>query len=163
MKRTYYNITNENLPINQILSSLVINPPYAIDGLTTSPKISKILSFPLGIKVDSGLLFKSTFFLVLNTLIFMALSCLLIICFYLPIQNQNAHLFNNAKSLANQKLINLTKIQEVTNYNNLFSNANLYSLTDPEEIIRINRTEQPQIIAQTKTFNKYPSIQFSGY
>ena len=60
--KSYSNLYKEEyLSKNQILSSLVLNTPYKVDGFTTAPKISKILAFPFGIKIDSYLLFKFVF------------------------------------------------------------------------------------------------------
>ena len=165
--RKYPNFYNEEfLQRNQVLSSLVLNPPYKIDGLTTSPKISKILSFPFGLRIDSYLLFKLVFQFMSSMSLFMAVSCFLILCFYLPIEKQNKNLLNTTKSLTSEQYSLLANLQEASTYSKLFSNADAYLLKDAKKIIyikqqnfKIKDKEDPTLIAS----NKYPSIQFAGF
>lgn len=149
----------------QILSSLVLNPPYKVDGFTTSPKLARILSFPFGLKLDSTLLFQNIFKLISLLTICMTASCVLILCFSLPLQHQNSQLLQKTKTLTNNKLMHVVKIQEASSYNKLFSRANTLALKDAEEIIHINGTNVTFQNESNKliTFNKYPSIQFSGF
>ena len=154
----------EYIKKRQMLSSLVLNPPYSIDGFTTAPKISKVLSFPLGVKVNSGTLFKSVFNLVFSLSIFMMVACVFVFSFYLPIQNQNTKLVSTAKSIANKKLSLLADLQEASSCNKLFSSASSFSFVDPQEIIHINASSRSVEQARKPiTFSKYPSIQFSGF
>ena len=147
-----------------MLSSLVLNPPYKIDGFTTSPKISKILNLPYGLRIDSSLLIKVFCQGVLSMALFMAVSSMLIFCFYLPIQKQNNELLKTVKSLTNEKYILLANLQEASSYTKLFPRAEMYSLKDTKEIIHVqnsanNLAKDTTLIA----LNKYPSIQFSGF
>lgn len=149
---------------NQILRSLVLNPPYRIDGFTTSPKISKVFSFPYGLRIDSHAFFRSIFQLVFMLSLFMSISCVFLLCFYLPIQNQNVELFNTAKNITNKKLALLVDIQEASSYSKLFSSATSLSLIDAKEIIHINKpTHNVKGFESPITFSKYPSIRFSGF
>ena len=162
--RNYQNLSKEiYLSQNQVLGSLVLNPPYKVDGFNTSPRVAKTLSFPFGIRVDSYLLFRSVFNLIFSMSLLMAVSSMLIMCFCLPIQNQNNYMFQSLQSLTNKKFIKVVKLQEVSTYNKLFSNAAILSLKDPEEVIHINNTKGTQIAMKPKTFDKYPSIQFAGF
>jgi len=93
----------------------------------------------------------------------MLISSLCIIGVYLPVQNQNSQLFSAAKSLTNQKLVLLAKLNETTTYNKLFSNAKSLSLKDTEEIIHIRKNQYSYRPNKSITFKKYPSIEFSGF
>ena len=95
----------------------------------------------------------------------MTFASLLILCFVLPIQHQNCQLLQKTKTLTNNKLIHIVKIQEASSYNKLFSSANTLALKDAQEIIHINGTNVTLQNEPNKliTFNKYPSIQFSGF
>ena len=151
---------------NPVLSSLVVNVPYSVDSYTTAPKISKLLTFPFGIRIDAASLFRLTYQGIILSTLFMTIASLSILCFYLPLQKQNEELFTTAKSLTNKKFSLLVKVQEASSYNKLFSNANTFSLKDTQETIYLNKTNQNTGTETPKSlisFNKYPSIQFSGY
>ena len=163
MKPYSRTINNEYLTRNQSLSSLVINQPYKIDSYTTSPRISKLLTFPFGLRIDSYSLMKLAFKGVYSTSLLMLISSLCIISVYLPVQNQNNELFSAAKSLTNQKLVLLEKLNETTTYNKLFSNANSLSLKDTEEIIQIQKNQVTYNQNKSLAFKKYPSIEVSGF
>ena len=157
-------INDQFITRNQRLSSLVINTPYKVDSYTTSPRIAKLLTFPFGLRIDSYSLIKLAFKGVYSMSLLMLLSSLCLIGVYLPVQNQNNQLFSAAKSLTNQKLVLLAKLNETTTYNKLFSNANSLSLKDSEEIIHIKKKNQ-SVYKSNKSiaFKKYPSIEFSGF
>ena len=160
------NISNEDYALkNQILSSLVLNPPYKIDGFNSAPKISKIFSFPFGIKIASYLLCKLIYNCVISMSLIMAAASTCIFFFYLPVQNQNVHLLNNIKSLTNQKLTLLDNLQESTNYNKLFFKANVFSLEDSKKVIYLKADLKHSSKESLSTIftNKYPSIKFTGF
>lgn len=162
----YSNVFNKKYVQNsQILSSLVINPPYAIDGFTTSPKIAKILSLPFGLRVTSSLLLQLIFKFVSSLSLLTALASILILCLYLPIEKQNNQLISSAKSMSNEKCSLLVSLNETTSYNKLFANAESYSLKDTKQIIHIrsNPVDLKKSSSNLVAFNKYPSIQFSGF
>ena len=165
MKRRTFNLKEEYFQSNQVLSSLVLNTPFKVDAFTTAPRVPKILDFPFGLKIDSYILFKSTFYLVSSLALLMTFTCILITCFYLPIQNHNSQLFNSAKSLTNRNLTLLVKMQESSNYNTLFKNASNFTLKDSEETIHINNNTIIPENENTKllSFNRHPVIQFSGF
>ncbi len=148
-----------------MLSSLVINPPYKIDGYTSSPKVSKTLTLPFGIRLSSALLLKLVLRFTFSMSLFMALSCICLTCLNLPIEKQNNLLVNSAKSLTNEKYYLLQDLQETSSLNKLFSSAESSSLKDAEQVIyakapiNSTNTKQNKLIA----INKYPSIQFSGF
>ena len=148
---------------NQKLSSLVINTPYKVDSFTTSPRIAKLLTFPFGLRIDSYSLIKLVFKGAYSISLLMLFSSLCLIGVYLPVQNQNNQLFSAAKSLTNQKLILLAKLNETTTYNKLFSNADSLSLQDPEEIIHIRKNQSVYKPNKSITFKRYPSLEFSGF
>lgn len=156
-------INNEYLKRRQVLSSLVINPPYKVDSYTTSPKIAKLLTFPFGIRIDSYSLTRLVFKGIISTSILMLISSLCLTGIYLPVQNQNNQLYSAAQALTNQKLVLLAKVQETTNYNKLFSNANLLSLKDSEEIIHLRKNNSSYSPNKQPKSNKYPSVEFSGF
>ena len=148
-----------------MLSSLVINTPYKFDGHTTSPKVAKTLTLPFGIRLSSATLLifgKKLFF---SSSIFMALSCILLTCLYLPIEKHNLQVINSAKSLTNEKYYLLQNLQESSSYNKLFSNSGTYSLNDAQEVIKIKPLQNNDTTQKKKfiSINKYPSIQFSGF
>ena len=163
MKPYSRTINSEHLTKNNILSSLVINPPYKIDSYTTSPRIAKLLTFPFGLRIDSYSLAKIVFKGIYSMSLLMLISSLCLIGVYLPIQNQNNQLFNAAKSLTNHKLVLIAKLNETTTYNKIFSNANSFSLKDSEEIIRIRKNQSNYKPNKSTVFKKYPSIEFSGF
>ena len=163
MKPYSRTINTEYLARNQALSSLVINTPYKIDSYTTSPRIAKLLTFPFGLRIDSYSLMKLAFKGVYSMSLLMLISSLCIIGVYLPVQNQNNQLFSAAKSLTNQKLVLLEKLNETTTYNKLFSNANSLSLKDTEEVIHIRKNQYAYKPNKSLTFKKYSSIEFSGF
>ena len=157
---------------NVFLSSLVMNPPYKIDNFTTSPKISKLLTFPFGIKIDSYYLLQLCIQSFTSASLFMLLASVLLFTIYLPIQNQNNILLTNLKTLSNKKLVLLGNIQEASNYNKLFSYAERLDLKDAKGIITVKTSTyqgqgqgqgQGQNKNQTLAFNKYPTIQFAGF
>lgn len=148
---------------NQKLSSLVINTPYKVDSFTTSPRIAKLLTFPFGLRIDLYSLIKLVFKGAYSISLLMLFSSLCLIGVYLPVQNQNNQLFSAAKSLTNQKLVLLAKLNETTAYNKLFSNADSLSLKDSEEIIHIRKNQSAYKPNKSITFKKYPSIEFSGF
>ena len=95
----------------------------------------------------------------------MASTCILITCFYLPIKYQNMEMSTNARILTNKQFALRAKVQETSSYNTLFTNANNLNLEDSKEVINLRNneylaTEQSKGI---NTFNKYPSIHFSGF
>lgn len=150
---------------NQILSSLVVNPPYKTDGFTTSPTIPKILDLPLGVRINSAVLVRSFLQLMISLTAFMLSASVCICCFYLPVENQNNQLTSEIRTLTNQNLGLLANLQETTSYNRLFSGADALSLVDSEETIYINAntTSTPKQIKRALSFKKYPSIQFAGF
>ncbi|OGI08257.1 MAG: hypothetical protein A3I68_04375 [Candidatus Melainabacteria bacterium RIFCSPLOWO2_02_FULL_35_15] len=163
MKPYSRTINNEYMMKNQKLSSLVINTPYKVDSFTTSPRIAKLLTFPFGLRIDSYSLIKLVFKGAYSISLLMLFSSLCLIGVYLPVQNQNNQLFSAAKSLTNQKLILLAKLNETTTYNKLFSNADSLSLKDSEEIIHIRKNQSVYKPNKSITFKRYPSIEFSGF
>ncbi len=163
MKSYSRTINDQYLTRNQALSSLVINPPYKVDSYTTSPRIAKLLSFPFGLRIDSYSLVKLIFKGIFSMSLLMLISSLCLIGVYLPIQTQNNELFSAAKSLTNQKLVLLAKLNETTTYNKLFSSANSLSLKDTEEIIHIRKSQSSYKPNKPILFKKYPSIEFSGF
>ena len=148
---------------NQALSSLVINTPYKVDSYTTSPRIAKLLTFPFGVRIDSYSLIKLIFKGVYSMSLLMLISSLCLIGVYLPVQSHNNELFSAAKSLTNQKLVLLAKLNETTTYNKLFSNANALSLKDSEETIHLRKNQYTYKLNKSIAFKKYPSIEFSGF
>ena len=163
MKPYSRTINNEYMMKNQKLSSLVINTPYKVDSFTTSPRIAKLLTFPFGLRIDSYSLIKLVFKGAYSISLLMLFSSLCLIGVYLPVQNQNNQLFSAAKSLTNQKLILLAKLNETTTYNKLFSNADSLSLKDSEEIIHIRKNQSVYKPNKSITFKRYPSLEFSGF
>ena len=163
MKSYSRTINNEYFKKNQVLSSLVINPPYKIDSYTTSPRIAKLLTFPFGLRIDSSSLITLAFKGIFSLSILMLISSLCLIGVYLPVQNQNNQLFSAAKSLTNQKLVLTAKLHETTTYNKLFSNASSLSLKDSEEIIHIRKNQYSYKPNKSVALKKYPSIEFSGF
>lgn len=149
-------LEEQYLQKRQMLKALVLNPPYKVDGFTTSPKVR--------LKADIYTICKSTFNIMLSLSIFMTITCFFVFSFYLPLQNQNTRLLNTAKSITNKKLSLLVNLQEVSNFSKLFSNTDSFSLVDPKEVIYVN--SNPQYSRQSKShvvINRYPSIQFAGF
>lgn len=149
-----------------MLSSLVINPPYKVDGHTTSPKVAKTLTLPFGIRLSSATLFILTKKFFFSSSLFMAMSCVFLTCLYLPLEKHNLRVINSAKSLTNEKYYLLQNLQESSSYNKLFSNLGIYSLKDAQEIIQIKSSLSKTTTQKKNRFvsiNKYPSIQFSGF
>ena len=163
MKSYSRTINDQYLTRNQALSSLVINPPYKVDSYTTSPRIAKLLTFPFGVRIDSYSLIKLVFKGICSMSLLMLVSSLCLIGVYLPVQGQNDQLFSAAKSLTNQKLILLAKLNETTTYKKLFSNADSLSLKDSEETIHIRKNQYTYKPNKSTTLKKYPSIEFSGF
>ncbi len=149
----------------QVLSSLVLNVPYRVEGFDTAPKISKLLTFPFGIRIDSLLLYKYIFKFVSGMSVLMVATCILITCFYLPLKYQNIEMSKNARMLTNKQFALLAKVQETSSYNKLFTNANSLRLEDSKEIINLrnNTYSSTEQSGTFKTFSKYPSIHFSGF
>ena len=150
---------------NQILSSLVVNLPYKTDGFTTSPTIPKILDLPLGFRINSAILVRYFLQLMISLTAFMLSASVCILCFYLPVENQNKKLTSEIQTLTNQNLGLLANLQETTSYNRLFSNADSLSFVDSKETIYINANaiNAPKQIKRSLAFKKYPSIQFAGF
>ena len=163
MKSYSRTINNKYITRSQALSSLVINTPYKVDSYTTSPRIAKLLTFPFGVRIDSFSLIKLAFKGVYSMSLLMLISSLCLIGVYLPVQGQNNELFSAAKSLTNQKLALLAKLNETTTYNKLFSNANSLSLKDSEETIHLRKNQYTYKSNKSIAFKKYPSIEFSGF
>lgn len=163
MRKVY--LTESDFQGSQVLSSLVLNPPYKFDGLTTSPRIPRTLTFPFGIRLDSQLLLKLSFQFILSMSSFMVISCALIFCFYLPVEKQNEQLTKAIKSLTNENYSLLANLEEVSSYNKLFFNAEKYSFKDAGIIFYSAASDDNYNKPNKKiiSFNKYPSIQFSGF
>ena len=71
----------------------------------------------------------------------------------------------NARILTNKQFALRAKVQETSSYNTLFTNANNLNLEDSKEVINLRNNEY-LATRQSKgfnTFNKYPSIHFSGF
>ncbi len=156
---------NENyIERQQGLSSLVVNVPYKINGFDTAPKISKLLTFPFGIRIDSQLLFKSVFKLVFSMNILMTVACVLTTCVYLPLKYQNVQMNKDIKSLTNKQFALQAEVQNTSTYNRLFSSADNLKFEDSQEIVHVRNNDYP--ITQAKSavvFNRYPEIHFSGF
>ena len=149
----------------QGLSSLVLNVPYRVEGFDTAPKISKLLTFPFGIRIDSLSLYQYIFKFISGMSVLMASTCILITCFYLPIKYQNMEMSTDARILTNKQFALLAKVQETSSYNKLFTSANSLNLEDSKEVVilRNNNTFTANKKTKSDTFNKYPSIHFSGF
>jgi hypothetical protein len=131
-------LKDEYILKRRLLSSLVLNPLYGDGRLDTSPKVTRIQSLPFGIKLDSVLLSKFVFSALIFLWVIMGIGCFVTFCISLPLQAQNIQLVNKAKSVANSQLGLTVKLQEVTSSKRLFTSANLFSMKEPEEIIRLN-------------------------
>ena len=156
-------INNNYIRNNQFLSSLVVNPPYRVDSYTTSPRIAKLLTFPFGLRIDSFSLVSLIFKGVISMSIIMLVLSLCLIGVILPVQSQNNELFSAAKTLTNQKLILLARLQETINYNSLFFNADSLSMKDSGEVIHIRKNNHIYKQNKQPVLNKYPSIEISGF
>ncbi len=156
-------ISTNYTPKKQFLSSLVINTPYGVDSYTTSPRIAKLLTLPFGVKIDSHSLVRLVFKGIISISMLMLLLSICLIGVILPVQSQNGELFSAAKTLTNQKLILLARLQETTNYNSLFSNADSLSMKDTGEVIHIKKNNYTYRSNKQTAFNKYPSIEISGF
>lgn len=163
--KAYPNFSKEEyLSRSQVLSSLVLNLPYKVDGYTTSPKISKLIAFPFGIKVDSYFLYRNAFHIMFSLLLIMAISCVSVICIYVPLNHHNVQLFDTVRSQTNERFALLAELQEASSYSKLFSGARLLSFEDPKEIIRVNSGDQLlQKFKVYTTYNEYPSVRFVGF
>ncbi len=164
--RSHLNILNEEyLQKRQVLSSLVLNLPYKTDSLTTAPKVSKLLTFPFGIKINAAELVRLTFQFISSMTFLMTATSLLILCIYLPVQYQNDSMLNTAKVLTNEKYSLLANVQEASNYNRLFTNSENLKLNDVNEIIYVPTTKETLNHNDRNliTLNKYPSVLFSGF
>lgn len=140
---------------NQMLSSLVFNPPYSLDGITI-PKVK--------VKTSFYSIIRRSFYLIFFLSILMTITSLVILYFYLPLQSLNNNLFQSAKAMNNKKLSLLASLQQTASYNKLFVASDKMSLGDPEEVIYIKYSNKQ--IACTKqqiAFINYPSLQFAGF
>ena len=147
-----------------MLSSLVLNPPYKVDGFSTSPKIEKIINLPLGIRITSAALLRRAFRVIVSMSILMTVSSLLISSVYLPLESKNTELLKNIKQSTSQKLNLLATVNESSSFSTLFSNAERLSFEDTEEVININPSNTAENKAsQLISFNKYPQIEFAGF
>ena len=149
----------------QGLSSLVLNLPYTVDGFTTAPKIAKILSLPLGIKIEKQAALRCFFGSLFLLILLMTVSCLLALSITIPVQIQNKQLTKNTQRLTYKRLTNIAKVQEASSYNKLFQTAKTLSLKDPQEVIYIKSNAENTSQNQKKLANivKYPSFQFAGF
>ena len=146
------------------LNSLVINPPYKFDSLTTSPKIAKFLSFPFGIRIDIYTLFKLTLKGFLATSVLMLITSIGIAGVCLPIKSQNYRLYKEAKSQTNKKLNLLVNFQEATNYKKIFATASSLPLSNNSTTLSINTKRQNNNLNKMlQAKKKYSYIQFAGF
>lgn len=144
----------------QALNTFVINTPYPIDTLSTSPKISKPFSIPKDISLDFPLIGKYFIRVLLAGLITMLTICCFVLCFLTPTQIENSFLLKSTKNLTNKKLILTNKVQEVSSYRNLFAVSSSLKLTEPEEIIHIKNATTP--VSNIKQVNPL-HIQYAGF
>ena len=162
-----YNYKRDNeypsLRSNQVLSSLVVNVPYGTDSFNTAPKISKVLSFPFGLRIDVQSLVWFSIKTTISMILLMIVTSVLVTSLSFPVQNQNFQLLSNAKSLSNQKLLLLAKLQEQTNYNKIFSLANQLSMHDTTDVVYLNREKLNLTANSGLSIKKYPSLQFAGF
>lgn len=158
-------LSKELVPQAQVLSSLVINTPYKFDEHTTSPRISKVFSFPFGIRTDAISLFKTSFRFVSSMSLFMIVSCVIGLSLYLPLQAQNNVMLSNAKTLTSKQIALQANLQEESSYTKLFTNLDKLELMDSEQTLHVNNIENTTVVENNNliTFNKYPSLQFSGF
>lgn len=147
---------------NPVLSSLVVNVPYSVDSYTTAPKISKLLTFPFGVRIDTLSLASIIFKLIISLSSFMLVASTCIIAICLPIQSQNFQLHSAIETLTNQKLGLIATLQESTDCNRLFANADTFSLKDSEEVLHINNTSAIKSANKLKIKN-YASLEFVGF
>ena len=165
-KTQYSNLMSKELiPQAQVLSSLVINTPYKFDGNTTSPRISKVFSFPFGIRTDAISIFKGGFKLVSSMSLFMIISCVLVLSLYLPLQAQNNVMLSSAKTLTSKQISLQANLQEESSYTKLFTSLDNLELMDSKETVHVNNTKGNTRVESRDliTFSKYPSLQFSGF
>ncbi len=162
--RKFKRFNEEAYTNHQLLSSLVMNTPYTVDHLTTSPQITRFLTLPLGIKLESSNLLRPVFKLLSTLCVGMTMVCLFTVAINFPIQNLNNQLLGNIKSLSNQRLGLKVKLQETTNYKKLIANANALSLSDTENIAYLNIGQSKEVQPDKKIIpHKYPTIFFSGF
>ena len=141
---------------SQMLRSLVVNVPTSVDNFTTSPTV--------GIKINSAHFLQSIFKITMSLSIFMTLSCLVISCFLLPLQNKNNILQDTAKTITNKKFNLLVNLQEATTYTKLFSASSLLSFVDPDEVIHVSNKQLALVQSKKKIkINNYPPLQFAGF
>lgn len=165
-KTQYSNLMSKELiPQAQVLSSFVINTPYKFDEHTTSPRVAKVFSFPFGVRTDAISIFKGSFKFISSMSLFMIVSCILVLSLYLPLQAQNNLMLNNAKTLTSKQISLQANLQEESSYTKLFTSLDKLELMDSEETVHVNNIKNNTKIENRNliTFNKYPSLQFSGF
>ena len=145
------------------LNSLVINTPYKFDSYTTAPKISKLLSFPFGVRVDVESLINLLLRGFFSSALLMLVSSIFLVGICLPIQGQNKELITSTKRLTNKKFELLFNLQEATNYNKLFLKAKSFSMKDSDEVLHINGKPNSEISKEFIIYRKYPYMEFSGF
>ncbi|GEM_PF-1999816 len=163
MKEYKFKSSQEYLQNGQHLASLVLNPPYKVDGYTTSPRVSKLLSFPFGIRISRVDFIKHSFQLILSMSLLMLVSSIFISCICLPIEAHNNNLITTAKDLTKEKYLLQGNLEETSTYNRLFSNAEILSLKDTENVIYLSSNNIPEVSTTEPLLNKYPLIQFAGF
>lgn len=163
MRQHKFKSSKEYIQNSQYLTSLVLNPPYRIDDYTTSPRVSKILSFPFGIKISRVDFIKQFFQFIFSMSLFMLTACILIFCIYLPIEASNNSLITTAKNLTKEKYLLQGNLEESSTYNKLFTNADFLSLKDSENIIYLTTNNRIEKAGVKSFLNKYPLIQFAGF
>ena len=157
-------LRNEYISRNQVLNSLVLNTPSLVDSFTTSPKISKVLSFPFGIKISGEALTKLILKSVTSSVILMTIVSVICLCAYTPLETENSALLMDTKSLINKQYLLIARSQEAATYETLFKNASTLSLKDPEEVIHVKGSQNfSNSYKKNINFNKYPKLQFAGF
>lgn len=165
-KTQYSNLMSKELiPQAQVLSSFVINTPYKFDGSTTSPRIAKVFSLPFGVRADAISIFNGSFKFISSMSLFMIVSCALVLSLYLPLQAQNNLMLSSAKTLTSKQISLQANLQEESSYTKLFTSLDKLELMDSEETVHVNNIKNNTKIENRNliTFNKYPSLQFSGF
>lgn len=147
---------------NTKLASLVVNPPYQFDPYSSAPKISKLLSFPFGIKLDSASFLQLLFRGLSMATAILLISSIFLTAVSLPIKGQNVNLYSDTKMLAREKFSLLFNIQETISYNKLFSISRNLAMKDSEETLYTNSIDEE--LKREFTFNKKSQdMQFSGF
>jgi len=163
MKEYNFKPSQEYIQNGQHLASLVLNPPYKVDGSTSSPRVSKLLNFPFGIRISRVDFFKHSFRLILSMSLLMLITSIFISFACLPIEAQNNKLITSAKNLTKEKYLLEGNLQETSSYNRLFSSAESLLLKDTENIIYLSSNNIPEAYTTEPLLNKYPLIQFAGF